>query len=278
MLPEGRRVTDVMVAAYDLDANVAVLKIPETFPDSLIVGEPTVDAPFLWTFTHPNCEDATATRVEVLNRSDDELLLNPPIPSAHQGGPALLASGDVVGLTDDSTTAVNAQNAAAIIELARTNIASRQLVSAGDVARRELHLYGAVTIQSDVADATARVTPLESWHWPELARTDIVPFTFFGPTGRYTVELQGTGGALVDEFTILSGITGAYNARLADLIAQAPVEVSGGGGFPMPVAIGGGVVAAGALVFLLAGGGGENGNGNGNGQIETGQITIRLPN
>src|SRR5206468_1696617 len=76
----------------------------------------------------------------------------------------------------------------------------RRVVALRDAARKENHLYGSLSIRSSTSGATARVTPLETWQWPELARQASVPMTFVGPTGRYRVELL-VGGQVRQQAT-----------------------------------------------------------------------------
>jgi hypothetical protein len=127
---------------------------------------------------------------------------------------------------------------------ARSNIESGSLTALRAVASEENHLYGSVMIQSTLTNARARVGPLEEWHWPEIATTGLVPFTYTGPVGRYELEVQGEGApAHHAEFTIDPGVLKEVNEP--QIVAQ------GGGKFPWPIALLGaaGAVVAGVLLI-----------------------------
>jgi hypothetical protein len=97
-----------------------------------------------------------------------------------------------------------------------------------------------------------------------------------GPRGRYRLEVF-VSGVRRDQREFV--INPAVSERLAVQLQQAarPAQVAGapggGGGFPMPLAIGGGVAALGAVAFLVLGGGEDSPP-----PPTTGGITISIPN
>jgi hypothetical protein len=265
----GRRAqADVQVAAYDVKGDVAVLHSPVRAEDSLVIADTVADAEFVWAFRHPDCGEPSPARTRITTWEDRprgllELADGPP--ALEQGGPLIDQVGAVVGLGAQRGTAVPGRRAVGLLGDARRNLQAAVLLAVSDVARRERHLYGAVALESPLSNAVARVSPLESWHWPEVARTDSLPFTFSGPAGRYQVELL-IGGEVRDstEVTVQPGS--------ADQVALAPPR----GGIPIAVPVLGAIAGVGALVALLAGGGGGPG-GTVNGP-STGGITFTFPN
>jgi hypothetical protein len=273
-MPDGERLTtNVEFAAWDVDRNVAVLKLPIERSDSLRLSTAVSDDQWTWVFAHPDCGSAelSPNRVaEWLNRPVGGLLLTDSILFGEQGGPLINQSGAVIGLAAGPLTAVPADHVNRSVQLARENVVEDRLTALTEVARRENHLYGSVTIQSSLADAIATVTPLEEWHWQESTGGP-VPLTFTGPMGRYRLDLRAVGEAQhTAEFAIEPGVLKE--------IAEPQIVAESGGGFPWPIALIGVAGAAVAGVLALGGGddGGGTGNGNGNGTEPT-TITVIVP-
>jgi hypothetical protein len=153
----------------------------------------------------------------------------------------------VIGLAVDSLEAVPADHVAQILADAHSNVESDRLTALRAVAAAENHLFGSVRISSTFADVRARVSPLEEWQWPGTAASDLIPFTFTGPVGRYQLELQGEGTPVHEaEFTVDPGVLKE--------VSEPQVVASGGGKFPWPIALIGAAGAAVASVLLLGGG------------------------
>jgi len=187
--------------------------------------------------------------------------------------------GRLSGVSMAGTGAVAAPKATALLDLARRDVASGQLLALSDVARKENHSYGSVIIASDVTAATARVTPLEPWQWASLQTSGNAPFAFAGPMGRYKVEMTAPGGARREqEFTIRPG------AEQRILVALRSVAAGPGGGTAAPGKkkskmpwILAGVGGVGLIGALAAGGGGGGGGGGGPPPPTTGSIHVSVP-
>jgi hypothetical protein len=172
------------------------------------------------------------------------------VSQGEQGGPVVNQAGAVIGLAAGARAAVPADRLRQSLESARRNLAAGRLTALRTVAANEHHLYGAVRIQSSIANATARVSPLENWQWSETAAAGAVPFTFAGPMGRYRLQLQAEGGVSHQaEFQIDPGVLKEVN--------EPQIVARGGGKFPWPIALLGAAGAAVAGVFILTSGGNE---------------------
>ncbi len=273
--PMGRTVEgDIAVAAYDLAANIAVLKLPVAPDVSLPLATEPSEGQFAWGLGYRECESAVATQTRIatwLNRPSGMLSLASPLLGADQGGPVIDENGSVLGLAVADRSAVPAVRVESALRAARRNLEARQLLTVGEVATRERHRYGSVAITSDLAGAVARVTPLERWHWAEAAAEDALPTTFAGPMGRYRLELIAE--SRVHEQLELQIDPGQRDELFVPLL-QVTVQDSGGG-FPWAIAAVGVAGAGAAAAFLVGGGGGGDGGGNGD---TTGSISIRIPN
>jgi len=248
-LPDGTRIgREIGVAAWDTRNNVALLKLPVANTDSLSLTTNVSDEQYGWIAAHPQCGAASVNRLQVgrwANRPVGLLELADSVQHGEQGGPIFNQAGAVIGLAMGALEAVPADHVTISLGEARRNVADNRLTALRAVATEENHLYGSVMIQSELENARARVSPLEDWHWPETASSDLVPFTFTGPVGRYQLELQGEGAPVHQaEFTIDPGM-------LKEVFE--PQIVAGGGGFPWPIALLGAAGAAVAGVLLLGG-------------------------
>ena len=278
-LPSGQRVSrGVRVAAYDAQADIAVLHVPVQRTGEIAVGQNPAQSDFVWIVGQPNCQGTQATRARVQSAAAPGLLtLNRETGLGQLGAPIVNQAGEIVGLASGGTGAVRASNISTLATQARRNLAAQSLLTPNQVARAEQHAYGSVALRSDLVGSVARVTPLEDWHWPELAQRSTLPINFGGPVGRYEVELLSNGAVQSSTtVTIQPGIAGSVSLTPAVVAGQPqpqPVEQpaqvgqqpGGGGGFPVAVVILG-LAAAGGGAFLLAGsssGDGDNGPING---------------
>lgn len=278
--PGGRRFSsDVRVVAYDVEDDVAVLQLPLTAGDSLPLSTgPTQAGQSAWVFSLANCRTPLDARVSLSATAGPAgtLQLTDAPRDALLGGPLVSASGELIGLMSGPNTAVPIRLVLPMVETARRNAVLGQSQAVGQVALAENHAYGSVAISADVTNASARITPLERWHWAGLARAGALPLTFVGPTGRYQLDVEAAGRpGWRQEFTV--------RPVEAQRLLAAPTAVAGqparpapqpqvpaarrGRGFPiLPVA--GGAVAVGVVAYLIFGGGGA----------DFGQITISIPN
>ncbi len=262
----------VRVAAYDVGANVAVLKLPQVPQSALALVSQPSEGELVWGFGYRECRSAVATQTRIAAwRSPPRgvLSLGRSVSEADQGGPVIDATGRVIGLATAGQAAVPAAQIESALENARRTLRGGQLLTLSQVAVRERHRYGAVAISTDMSGAVARLTPLERWHWPEAALSGSLPLLFAGPGGRYRLELLAE--SRVHEQLELQVNPGQREELFVPLLQ---VTTDSGGGFPWAIAALG-VAGAGGAVALLAGGGGGGGDTNGS---TTGGISIRIPN
>jgi len=257
-LADGSEFSDeVSVAAWDTQRNVAVLKVPITSSDSLPLSTAVTDGQRAWAFSHPGCGESQVAQLQIVtwtNRPGGTLRLSDSTAIGIQGGPVVAQSGAVLGLAVGNREAVPADHVSRYLETARQNVREDRLIALETVAEREHHLYGSVMIHSTFENATARVSPLENWQWPETERSGPVPLTYTGPMGRYRLNLQATGQqSHQSEFVVDPG---AFKEITEPQIIVAEV---GGGGFPWPIALVGAAGAAVVGVVLGMGGGDEPG-------------------
>ncbi len=279
-LADGSNINDdISVAAWDTERNVAVLKLPVSSTDSVALTTDVSDGQWSWAFSYPGCRDVAVERLRVdawEQQPAGMIRLADPFESAGQGGPLIAQSGAVIGLALGNQVAVPADHVMTSLATARQNVNEDRLVALQNVAERENHLYGSVMIQSTFSNATARVSPLENWHWPEVEQSGPIPFTYAGPMGRYRLSLQAVGQeAHQSEFTIDPGVFKEVTEP------QIVAAEGGGGGFPWPIALIGAAGAAVGGVLMLMGGETPIENGNGNGDPPPpppyGWIKINLP-
>jgi hypothetical protein len=153
---------------------------------------------------------------------------------------------------------------------ARRNVQDDRITALRAVASQENHLFGSVMIQSSLSNARARVNPLEEWQWPETAVSDLAPFTFTGPQGRYRLELEGEGVPTHEvEFTIDPGMLKEVN--------EPQIVASSGGKFPWPIALLGAAGAAVAGVLAIIPGDEPGPGGTGPTTETSGSAVVILP-
>jgi len=284
-LASGRTISSgILVAAYDVDANFAVIKLPVTQGDSIELGADVSQGDYTFALAYPGCGNSPQTEVTQVASGGDAIRLQDSLITAVQGGPIIDQAGAVVGLTVAGSQAIAIDQANSTIANARRNVSSNSMLSAGEVARDENHIFGTAQLSSTVSGATITVIPLEDHQWPELRTTQSLPMTFAGPLGDYTAEIRSQGQVIsTDRFTINPGSdvrVGLGVAVLADASPPSTPGGGGGGGVPLPLILAGVAgVAAGALL-LLGGGGGDTGGGGGGGGGTSGPggIRISLPN
>ena len=273
----GQPVTgDLKVAAYDATSNLAVVLLPAARADSIAIAGQIVDRQAVWGVQLAQCRTLSDSRSAIdewTQRPLGSLRLSDPIPSV-AGAPVVDYLGRLAGISSGATTAIPAPTAAALIDLARRNVAAAQLMTVAEVARRENHVFGAVAVTADVPNATVKVTPLERWHWAELATSGTAPFNFAGAVGRYRLETSAPGlPSRTQEITILPGQTARVAIPLRTVAA-------GGAGQPAAAAKKGGmpkwvwIVALGGVGAAAAAAGGGGGGGGG---ASTGSLNLSIP-
>ncbi|UCG85043.1 MAG: hypothetical protein JSW71_14005 [Gemmatimonadota bacterium] len=268
------------VAAYDVSRDLAVLKVPPAWvEDSLHVVEAAANQ-YSWVVGLTDCRpgDISRIRLGMLPEAPDTLLtVAGDFTAAEQRGLLVDQAGGVLAIVQGPNTGFPATRLSGLLAQARSRVAGSSLYTLRAVAERERHRIGYITLTSDLIGASARVTPLEEWQWPQSERTDTLPMVFVGPQGRYGVELL-SGGEVVgrSEITVQPDALGEATHLAHDVPAQIAAVPEARGGFPWPIAavglLGG---AAGAVLLLLNGDDGPNGNGNG--EPTTGGIIIRWP-
>lgn len=258
-LAGGRRLEEeVRVAAYDVQRDLAVLQIPAIRAESLSVATSAEAGQLVFGFGFGDCRTPQESRLSLSGATPAALELSDSAPAWI--GPLVNASGALVGYRTGSRAAAGPAAVGRVLDEARRNLAASQVLSAGQVALKENHAYGSVTISSDLAGARVRITPLEPWQWAETATSGPLPLTFAGPMGRYHVQLVVAGEVRRElDFTIRPAVADRL-AITVQAIAQQPqpaapppqVKKKGGGGAAVVLAILG-IGGAGAAVALLAG-------------------------
>jgi hypothetical protein len=256
-----------------------------TRTDSLVPSQNVSDGQYAWTLGFAPCTTASVAPVRIASWNDRPnglLQLGDSVAIGSQGGPIIDRAGSVVALGTSGRTAVPGLHASEVLALARRSATANQLTTLAEMGRRENHLFGSLLIRSTTAGASARVTPQETWQWPELRRQGTVPLTFAGPAGRYQVELL-VGGQVRQ--TLNASITPGSQTpvSLEAQVAQVPAggtpagqpAVRRKGKSPLPFILLG-VAGAGAAVVVLMPKGDDTGGGGGNGG-GTGSITISVP-
>ncbi|HEX9691777.1 MAG TPA: hypothetical protein VGA22_06750 [Gemmatimonadales bacterium] len=256
------------VAQYDRTTG-AVLQTTTVSADSAIMGEPIEAGQYLWVVGGPDCVELAPRRVRVEARAGDMAVLTSTQEADRVGSFLVDPAGRVVGLLVARDT-VRQLTAGPLVSAAR---GSPRRLTPGEVARAENHILGALDITLN-RTGTLTVHPLESWHWPELARSLVGSGIFVGPSGRYRIEVTDMGRTVWEEEVLL---------RPAETVrVQAGVRVAGQPGISVPrrkgkfpiifVVLGAG--AAGAAAFLLLGGKGTTPEGSGFGDLP---IVITIP-
>ncbi len=282
-LPGGRRYSDeVRVAVYDADADVAVLQIPTIRADSLGVATSASAGQALWAFGFPDCATPRDVQVAVASAGTNTFQLADSVPTT--AGPLVSTNGVIVGFATGARSAVSGLRIAELLDQARRNAGTGGVMTVGQVALRENHAYGSVTVSSDVAGADVRVTPLETWQWPGTAATGALPFTFAGPMGRYHLQVRLAGQVQQErDFTVRPAVADRLTVTVQQVAQQQqpqPVapgpqakKKGGGGGIVLAIV---GIAGAGAAVALLAGK--KGGGGTTPPPTSTGSITVTVPN
>ena len=296
-LPSGGRVNSgVRVAAYDPAIDLVVLHVPVQRTGEMSVGQDPARDDFVWVIGQPDCQATVLTPARIASAplAGGQMALDQTTVLGQLGAPVINQAGEIVGVAVGGTAAARAADIATLVSQARRNLGAGSLVTALEVATAEQHTYGSVAFRSNLLDGVARITPLETWHWPELARQSQLPITFAGPEGRYQVEFLSSGA--VQSTTTVTIQPGVATQLLLVPTAIAPAgpeeppppppgaeiePAAGGGGSVLPFVLLG-LAGAGAAAFLLGGGGGDDGggdggNGTGNG-LTTGRIIFFFPN
>jgi hypothetical protein len=267
------------LAAYDVAADLAVLQVPGPRTDSIVPAAQIADGQSAWGIRFADCRTPSESRVRVTQwneRPRGALQLGEAPAGAAVGSPLVDVAGRLAGLWTGENTAIAGPALGTLLATARRNLTAGQMLSTNDVARRESHAYGSMAIAADVAAATVRVTPLETWQWSTLQANGAAPLTFIGPMGRYRVAVTAPGGAQREQdVTIRPGAHERHVIALRNAVA-------GGGSAPtiakkkskLPWILGG-VAAVGAGAALALGGGG--GGTPPPPPPTTGTITVTIP-
>ena len=277
----GQPVTgELRVAAYDAGANLAVVVLPAARTDSVALATQIIDGQSAWAITLAQCATIADTRANIdewAQRPLGALRLSTTIAQGVNGAPVVDYLGRLAGVWTAGAGAIPAPNASAQLAQARQAITAQQTVTLAEVARRESHLYGGVTVATDVPGATVKLTGLERWHWTEVTAgaTGPAPYNFSGPMGRYRLETSAPGlQTRTQEIVIRPGETIRVAVPLRTAVAQGPQGPAQPQAAPKKskkwvwIAVIGG--AAGAAAAL--------GGGGGTPAATTGSINISVPN
>lgn len=251
---DGRDLTDrTRVANYSTIADLAVLHAEGEEPDSVPLGTNVAVGDLMSAWGFDDSMHASESPVSITSREG-------PLPHAlyitdlgsgcRVGGPLVDRSQLAVGIVARQDAAIPTATALGLLATARQNVTTGKLLTVGDIAGTERHLYGSALLHADVPGSLVRVLPLESWHWPSLSEERNLPFTFNGPMGRYEVEfLSQRGVQNQSSFEIRPGA--AIQIRLF------PGAVAGGGGKKLPWVLGVLGAAGAGTAVLISGGGGQ---------------------
>lgn len=254
---------DASVAGYDVGGDLAVLALGDTRSDSLPVAE-AAHGEYAWGFGLRECRAAEPSRIRV-RRADGEgglLLLEGRVAHLVAGSPVIASDGSVLGFATTDTTAVAARAAVNLVAQGRANVGAGVLRTAAAVALAEHHRYGSLRITASSGGAAeVEITPLERWHWPDLARRVSLPFTLLGPEGRYRLVMTAGGRTGYDD-----AVEVAPGTSRDLVLPPVQVAVKKKGRFPWLIAALGAAGAGTAAALLLRGG------------DDTGSISIRFPN
>lgn len=282
----GRVSAEIRVAAYDAAANVAVLQVPAIRSEVLSITDAAAAGQPAWAFGFSNCRAPEDVRVTIAGRTEAQLQLTDSLSDATNLGPLVNAAGAIVGFSTGARAALTGARLQQALDAARRNAGAGQVLTVAQVALRENHAFGSVTIASDITGAQARITPLETWHWPGTERTGALPLTFAGPMGRYRLEILSGGAVQQQTELTVRPATADRLAVAAEPVAARPrpagqpqpaVQRRGGGGAGVILAVLGigGAGAAACLLVLCKGG--DEGPGPGPG-TQPGNIVISVPN
>jgi hypothetical protein len=278
-LPEREMREGVEVAAYDVGRDLAVLKMPAGWVEDSLQFVDATAGQYFWVVGPTDCRpgDISRIRLEMLPERPDALLtVAGEFTAAEQRGLLVDQAGGVLAIAQGRNTAFPASRLGGLLADARSSVAEVSLYTLREVAEREHHRIGYITLTSDLIGARARVRPLEEWQWAESEKTDTLPMVFVGPEGRYGVELLSGGDVVASrEITVQPDVIGDAAHLTQDLPAQIGAAPQRGGGFPWPIAAVG-LLGGAAGVVLLVLSGDESPPPNGNGPT-TGGIIIRWP-
>lgn len=242
VLANGNRIrTGVRVAGYDRARGLAVLQVNRTSTESLSLGAAGGANEYAWIAGQPNCGSSTVALnriVSVAPGPGGQVTLRQAAGNGQLGAPILNGAGEIVAVALEGTRAIGVGDIRTLVDRARQNVAANATMTPGAVAAAERHVYGSLALSSEFLDGVARITPLETWHWAELAQQVRLPFNFAGPQGQYRIELLS--GGVVQDTTIATIQPGA-----AVPLPLPEVRAGGGGGS-------GGLIA---LLILGIGGG-----------------------
>ncbi|HXV85489.1 MAG TPA: serine protease, partial [Gemmatimonadales bacterium] len=213
---------ELRVAAWDVANNLAVLVLPVSRTDSLPLATQPPASGFVWALGLRGCSTAADIRTRVAAqpvgaRLDVADSLNP----GDNAGPVIDGQGRLVAVHGQGRQAASYAAVQTLVAQARTAVAQRQTLTPAQLALRVNHAYGAVAIAADVTGATARITPIETWHWPETARSGSLPMTFTGPMGRYQLAVTFPGQtARTQEITLRAGQLDRLNIPVTPVVAE----------------------------------------------------------
>lgn len=272
------------VAAYDVAADLAVLHVSGTGRrDSLALASAVTDGQAAWGIRLAECGTPTDARTRIASWTDrprGSLQISNPPATLAAASPLVDHQGRVLGVWMGGTAAVPAPRVTALLEQARRTVAGNDLTGIRDVSRRENHAYGSFALGTDVPQATANITPLESWQWSSLQTTGGVPLTFVGPMGRYRLVVSAPGGARREQtVTVRPGAHERIVVNLRQVAAgtepsAAPARRKSK--LPWILAAVGGAGLAGVLAMAGGGGGGDGGGGPPP-PSSTGSISVSVP-
>ncbi len=282
-LSAGRRFSDeIRVVSYDAAADIVVLQVPTIRADSLGVAASVSSGQALWGFGFTGCATPRDVQVAVASAGANSFQLADSVPAVT--GPLVSVNGAIVGFATGPRSAVSGLRISELLDQARRNIGTGGGLTVGQVALRENHAFGSVTVSSDVAGADVRITPLETWQWAGTAATGSLPFTFAGPMGRYHLQLRVAGQVQNErDFTVRPAVADRLTVTVQP-VAQQPQPVApspqvkkkgGGGGIIIAIL---GVAGAGAAVAVLASKKGGGGTTPPPPPTETGTISVTVPN
>ena len=138
-LSDGRVAPErVRIAAYSVNAALAVLSVGAPRADSLSVSLALTSGTPLWAAHFPACGDTPAlARVSVASATGDSIRLVQDVQGAEQFGVLVTASGALAGVLTGPRSARSLAGATSLLAAARSNLASGTLLTANEVAQRE---------------------------------------------------------------------------------------------------------------------------------------------
>ena len=267
----------VTVAAHDVAADLAILRVGAQRTDSIALATTITDGQSLWGLRLADCRTPSDVRTRVVqwaNRPAGLLQIADAANDAPGGTVFVDRDGRLAGVWTSGASAVPAPRIASLLDQARQN--AGQSVAVADVSRRENHLFGTATISADVANASFTVAPVETWQWEALGASGSSPLNFVGVMGRYRVQATAPGGARQEQIITIRPNT---NTRFVVPLRAIAVAPEGAGvqtpkkRSKLPWILGGaGAVGVGAALALGGGGGGPK-----TPPPTTGSISVQVP-